>query len=131
MQNLPRLAAAPANALVVIHGVITTASRSTYPRTLTISDETGSVTTDVPAGAIGGLVVNNGQAHLVGTRVTIVGLRLDATSVRASNIDLDTAPLTGDTLDALLATASTGAALPAAALLALPAAHVNPANSTR
>ncbi|OKI95085.1 hypothetical protein [Kitasatospora sp. CB01950] len=122
MDNLPRLAAAPSESLVTIHGVITTASHNTHPRTLTISDESGSVTAYVSADAIGGLVVNNGQAHLVGTRVTVVGLRLDATGVRASNIALDTAPLTGDALDALLATASTGAALSTASLLALPAA---------
>ncbi|MFE2352376.1 hypothetical protein [Kitasatospora cineracea] len=122
MNNLPRLAAAPDNSLVVVHGVITT-YHDRDPRTLTVSDESGSVSVTVTTNAVGGTVVNNGQAHLVGTRTTIVGLRLDATRVRASNIDLDTAPLTPTDADNILTTVSAGTALPAATLLALPAAR--------
>ncbi|MFI1522817.1 hypothetical protein [Kitasatospora cineracea] len=121
MDNLPRLAAAPSESLVAVHGVITRVSRDVYPRTLTISDETGSVIVEVPGSAIGGLVVNNGQAHLTGTRATAVGLRVDGDHVTASNIDLDAAPLTVAGLITAVGNASTSAALPAASLLALPA----------
>ncbi|WP_282206843.1 hypothetical protein [Kitasatospora fiedleri] len=75
----------------------------------------------MPGEAIGGLAANNGQAHLTGSRTTIVGLRLDTTSIRASNIDLDATPLTTTALDTLLAVASTGAPQLAATLLSLPA----------
>ncbi|MGW4805838.1 hypothetical protein [Kitasatospora sp. NPDC004272] len=122
MDNVNRLAAAPSESLVAVHGVITHASNQSYPRILTISDESGSTTVKVSSEAAGGLVVNNGQAHLLGTRATVLGLRVDATNVTASNIDLDAEPLTVAGLITAVANASTGAALPAAALLALPAA---------
>ncbi|MFJ5927598.1 hypothetical protein ACIQF6_33885 [Kitasatospora sp. NPDC092948] len=121
MDNLRRLAAAPSESLVAVHGVITRVSRDVYPRTLTISDESGSVAVEVPSNAVGGLVVNNGSAWLIGTRATALGLRVDGDHVRASNIDLDAVPPTVAGLVAAVAHGSTGAALPAAALLALPA----------
>ncbi|MFJ8444015.1 hypothetical protein [Kitasatospora griseola] len=118
--NLPRLAAAPAQSLVVAHGVITFI-KGAYPRVLTVSDESGSITVTVPSGAAGGMAVNENTDLLIGSRVTVVGLRTDDLNVRASNIDVHSPHRTADDLDALLAAASAGAPQPVVSLLALPA----------